>query len=112
MNRTIQPRRLCAFQPLLFITSFTLALGIVGRSLAAQPAGSKQGTKWTGTVGITETVDQIMARHGRGGGASDKVRPIESHSHRFEEPEDPPLQDNPLAPLVAQWPLPAGPVPL
>jgi PKD repeat protein len=53
-----------------------------------------------------------MNRHGRAGGASNKVRPVESHSHRNSDPEDPPLQDNPLAPLVAQWPPPTGPVPL
>src|SRR5256885_16159875 len=64
--------------------------------------GDKPGHPWHGKPGITETVDEIMARES----LTQEKKPKRVHeSHRTEVAEqEPPLQDNPLAPQDSQWP--------
>src|SRR5712671_2008797 len=73
------------------------------------PAGYLRGKPWTGSMGITETVEEIMAR-------ADSNSIVEIHEAHSTLPMlDKSLQANPLAPLVAQWPKgsapPSPPVP-
>src|SRR5207249_11462027 len=91
----------------LLIVTVSLALVVTSlpSGFAAQTKhhGDKPGSPWTGNPGIAETVDQIMARESSN--RETKIR-REHENHRHEGAE-PPLQDNPLAPLVPQWPVAA-----
>lgn len=70
-------------------------------SQSTDAAGTITGVPWSGSHGLTETVDQIMAR--------EKQHPFVLSGVREPKPEptapQPIKQDNPAAPQVARWPL-------
>ncbi|MBI3834995.1 MAG: hypothetical protein HY287_11760 [Planctomycetes bacterium] len=72
------------------------------------------GTPTVGEMGITETVEQIMARQATidaAGGPPFEIRPMRNHEPREREPRDPRrkhLHQNPDSPATSQWPPPNG----
>src|SRR5438105_3732962 len=93
----------CSTSVLVIVGVAIFALSLPS-ALAAQTKdhNDKPGHPWHGNPGITETIEQIMARESST--LEKKPKHVHEH-HRHEAAEDePPLQDNPLAPLVPQWP--------
>src|SRR6267378_2501339 len=79
----------------------TLYLGLLTGLAVVASVPSASGNPWSGELGITETVEQIMARAPKEvpAGAAIETRP--------RLVPEPPVAQNPRAPLVSQWPPPA-----
>ena len=106
LNRK-QPHPMKNYSGKLLISVLLVVLGYLF-SVSADQGGKKphQGKPWTGAYGITETVDQIMARPPPK--LRDEREKIKGKSPRHITDELP-GSDNPLAPLSPQWPLPDTP---
>src|SRR5438552_16510948 len=91
--------------PIWFI-NVVLALVISASSAVGAQGGHKSdtpGVPWVGDLGIVETVDQIMAREEKNRHGEREHEAGKAHRHL---PAAPTLQNNTLAPLASQWPLP------
>ena len=88
----------------ILIAHLLLVLLLPSLSLAAQKTsdGSIVGTPWRGRAGITETVDQIMAREADK--ANKKQHQFSKAKHAGDEFAEPIPTQNPDAPAVSQWP--------
>jgi hypothetical protein len=71
------------------------------------PVAETAGTPWTGAPGITETVEQIMARQAQTPERSVQSSPVRPRTRLLR---DRPPQADPLALEVSQWPAPPAPV--
>src|SRR5213593_2296960 len=72
-------------------------------SAAPAPAGAERdtpGIPWKGQPGVSETVDQIMAREAQHPKTFQSERPIQTHRRIVRTV---PRLDNPLAPATASW---------
>src|SRR5258708_10542973 len=79
-------------------------------SLAAAPRGDTLGTAWQGSPGITETVEQIMAREERLGAGAQGQEATPRQTHNPHNPDASP-RHNPRAPRLSQWPPPDASTP-
>ena len=83
-------------------------IGAAGGFAAQGNGKGTPGTPWSGGVGITETVEQIMARE-----EGDDAKSHE-HERRLRLHTGEHSQENPFAPFVPHWPIGtnSGPAPL
>src|SRR4051812_47259325 len=93
--------------------SLALALAFAAGAAAPMPLlgptpvlAQQEGPLWTGEMGVTETVAQLMAREAAA--PKGPLRLIESDER--EEPDRSRLPMDPNSPAVPQWPLPGGDV--
>src|SRR5882762_1464612 len=93
----------CPCRLLVAAASLTLLLTKVSIGSAAQAplARYAAGHPWSGTTGIIETVEQIMARAAPSANPGPQRHAVETHPRLISGPS---LRANPLAPLVSQWP--------
>src|SRR5438105_14912311 len=88
-----------------FAAIVSLLLGFLAREAPAETGAIEEirGVPWTGNPGVTETVDQIMAREAKTVQTPAGLARKQTHGrllNRFPRAEDP------FAPRVSQWPPP------